>query len=81
MIKSKLGPDLQFVVLNLNEDHREERLKPRTETFGEELVKSCMRMKYEAAEDDEENTYDLKITREMELDDVVQKIVARLKQF
>ena len=38
-------------------------------------------MKYEAAEDDEENTYDLKITREMELDDVVQKIVARLNQF
>ena len=35
-----------------------------------------MRMKYEAAEDEEENAYDLQITKEMELDDDVQKIMA-----
>ena len=37
LIKSKLGPDLQFVVLNLDKDHQEDRLKPREETFGEEF--------------------------------------------
>ena len=78
LIKSKPGPDLWFVVLNLDKDHQEERLKPRTETFGEEVGKSWMRMKYEAAEVDEENAYDLKISRDMELDDVVQKIMERL---
>ena len=80
LIKSKLGPDLQFVVLNLDKDHQEERLKPRTVTFGEKkkFVKSLIRMKYEAADDDEENSFELKITREIELDAVVQKIMARL---
>ena len=37
-------------------------------------------MKYEAADDDEENSFELKITREIELDAVVQKIMARLNE-
>ena len=52
LIKSKLGPNLQFVVLNLDKDHQEERLMQRTETFGETFGKSLMTLKYEAAEDD-----------------------------
>ena len=66
LIKAKLGHDLQFVVHKLDKDHQEERLKPRT-SFGEKkFVKSLMRMKYEAADNDKENSYKLKITREIE---------------
>jgi len=78
LIKSKLGPDLLFVVLDLDKDHHKERLSPRTESFGEEITNLWMMIKFEVAEDDEENVIDMKITREMELDDVVAKIMAKL---
>ena len=80
LIQAKLGYDLQFEVLKLDKDHQEERLQPRTVTFGKKFGKSLMRKKYEAADDDEENSFELKITREIELDAVVQKIMARLNQ-
>ena len=78
LIKSKLGPDLLFVVLDLDKDHHKERLSPRTESFGEEITKSWMKIKFELAEDDEENVVGLKITREMELDEVVAKFLTKL---
>ena len=79
LIKSKLGPDLVFVVLNLKKDHQLERLGPRSATLGEELIKMWMGMKYEPAEENEEKAIDLKITREMELDDVVAKIMEKIR--
>jgi len=75
LIKSKLGPDLLFVVLNLDKDHHRERLEPRLPTFGEQFVDVFLNMKYELAEENEENVLDLKITRQMELDDVVEIIM------
>ena len=80
LIKSKLGPDLLFVVLDLDEDLHRERLSPRIKLVGEQRTKMWMNMKlrYELAEDNEENAVDLKITREMEPDDVVAKIMKKL---
>ena len=74
LIKTKLGSDLHFMVLNLDKDYQEERLKPRFELLGEDLAKGWMEMKYEPAEDGEENAVNLKITREHSLDDVVELI-------
>jgi len=78
LIKTVLGPELLFVVLDLEKEHQKERLRPRIESFGEDVANSWMGMKYEPAEDDEENAFDLKITREMELDDVVGRILNKL---
>ena len=72
LIKAKLGPDLQFMVLNLDKDYQEERLKPRFDLLGKEFAEMWMKMIYEPAQDDEENAVDLKITREQSLDDVVE---------
>merc|ERR1712106_898928 len=77
LIKSKLGAKLQFMVLNLDRDYQLERLEPRTEKFGKEIAKAWVNMKYEPAEDEEENTFALKITREVSLDDVVEQIKSR----
>ena len=72
-LRSILGPDLVFVVLDLEKGLQEERLKPRLGSFD----KKYFDMKYEAAQDDEENTIDLKITREMELGKVVDIIISK----
>ena len=64
MVQSILGPDLVFVVLDLEKGLQ--RLQPRLGSFD---------MKYEAAQDDEENTFDIKITREMALEKVVDVIM------
>ena len=73
LVRSILGPDLVFVVLDLEKGLQEERLKPRLGSFD----KKYFDMKYEAAQDDEENTIDLKITREMELGKVVDIIISK----
>ena len=64
LVQSILGPDLVFVVLDLEKGLQ--RLQPRLGSFD---------MKYEAAQDDEENTFDIKITREMALEKVVDVIM------
>jgi len=79
LIKSKLGPDLQFMVLNLDKDYQAERLKPRFDLLGKEFAELWMKMIYEPAGDGEENAVDLKITREQSLDDVVQLIKDSLR--
>ena len=78
LIKSKLGPELKFMVLNLEKDYQEERLKPRHELMGEDIAKSWVKMTFEPAEEGEENAFDLRITREQSLDDVVQLIKSYL---
>jgi len=78
MIKEKLGPQLVFVVLDMDKDLQQERLVPRLEALGETFNDICEKIKYEPASDDEENVIDLKITRDMQLDDVVKIIMEKL---
>ena len=66
LIRSKLGADLVFVVLNLDKDLQQERLR------------AGMKMVYEPAEDDEENAVDLKVARDMQVDDVVSVIMSKV---
>eukprot|EP00091_Calanus_sinicus_P006650 TRINITY_DN17357_c0_g1_i1.p1 TRINITY_DN17357_c0_g1~~TRINITY_DN17357_c0_g1_i1.p1 ORF type:complete len:132 (-),score=43.87 TRINITY_DN17357_c0_g1_i1:50-445(-) len=73
LVRSFLGPDLVFVVLDLETGLQEERLKPREGSYDLKYFD----MKYEAAHDDEENTIDLKITREMDLENVVDNIMSK----
>ena len=78
LIKEKLGPQLMLVVLNLDKELQLERLKPRLETFGEELNEAFVKMKVEPVGDDEQNIVDLKITRDLQIDDVVKIINEKL---
>ena len=66
LIRSKLGADLVFVVLNLDKVLQQERLR------------AGMKMVYEPAEDDEENAVDLKVARDMQVDDVVSVIMSKV---
>ena len=80
LIKSKLVPDLLFVVLELDEDLYRERLSPRIELVGKDRTEMWLNMKlrYEPVDDNEENAVDMEITREMEPDHVVAKIMKKL---
>lgn len=73
LVRSKLGPDLVFVILELETGLQEERLKPRQGSFDLKYFD----MKFEAAQDDEVNTINLKINREMELGNVVDVIMSK----
>ena len=72
LVRSRLGPALVFVVLELEKGLQEERLKPRQGSFDLKYFD----MQFEAAQD-EENSIALKITREMELGNVVDIIMSR----
>eukprot|EP00092_Neocalanus_flemingeri_P009390 GFUD01010104.1.p1 GENE.GFUD01010104.1~~GFUD01010104.1.p1 ORF type:complete len:351 (+),score=105.54 GFUD01010104.1:41-1093(+) len=75
LIKEKLGSELVFVVLNLDKDLQLERLEPRVETLGSKFNEILFAMEFEPVCEDEENTIDLKITRDMDLDEVVKAIL------
>ena len=73
------GSRLVFVVLNMDKDLQRERLEPRVEILGEKFNKILMKIEFEPATDDEENAIDLKITKDILLDDVVKMIMKTVK--
>jgi len=79
LIKEKLGPELVFVVLDVDKDLQRERLEPRLEVLGETFIEMLTKFKCEPANGDEGNSIDLKITRDMHLDDVVKIIMEKLE--
>jgi gluconate kinase len=77
VIRSILGPELVFVVLEMSKEMVHERLNKR-ETFGEEMTKKMKKMRdaFESAMEDEENAIALKLTRDMTPIHVVEKILS-----
>merc|ERR1711892_239859 len=71
-VKSLLGPELVFVVLDLDAGLQKERLKPRLGAFDVKYFD----MKFEVVQKDEVNTIDFKITDAMTLENVVASILA-----
>jgi len=75
LVRSLLGQELVFVVLDLDEDLLKRRLKPRLGSYDMKYFD----MKYEPAQLEEDNTVDLKITPEIELDIVISSILEKTK--
>jgi len=78
-IRSKLGPELVIILLEMDLDHMKERLSKRHEDqlpleWMETVYKIC-----EPAEDDEENVLTLKISPDMSREDVVKMVLDRLQ--
>ena len=72
-LRKILGTDLIFIVLNLTKEYQEKRIIGRHGKAIDTLTK--MHALYEPAGDDEENTYNVKVTEDMSPEDVVQKIL------
>lgn len=80
--RAELGPDLIFVVLNMTREDQAARIKERhgdEEQFNKMLVK--MFDFYEPASEDEPNTIDLLVTKDMTRDEVVDQIRQKLKKY
>ena len=73
-----IGSDLVFLVLNMTKDCQMNRIKNRHgDSFGEGLLN--MLFKYaelcEPAGDDEQNAYNITITEDMNVEDVMKKVL------
>ena len=81
-LREIIGPDLVFMVLNIEKDHQVRRMKKRgeNENIPEKFLK--MQIKYaeicEPASEDEKNAFNIDITEEMTKEDVVKKILHNL---
>merc|ERR1712062_203419 len=80
-IRNILGTKLVFVVLHMSKEDQEARIKARhgdAKSFVERLVK--MYDLFEPACEDESNTINCMITKDMTRDDVIEKIIQLVKQ-
>jgi len=78
-VKKELGPNLNFVVLNMSKEEQLKRVKAR---HGEEGAINDMLIKvcdiYERATNDEENAINIDVTSDMTREDVVKAILHSL---
>ena len=81
-IKSELGPELIFCVLNMTKEDQMARIKARhgdEESSVNEMLLNAYDL-YEPATKEERNAIDVRITPKMSPDDVVDSIVELLKK-
>ena len=73
-IRAEVGSDIIFVVLNMEKEDQMARIKER-QGFGESLIEMFVKAYdvYEPAKDDEPNTIDVLVSKDMSRDDVVEK--------
>ena len=75
-LRRLLGPDLVFLVLNLTEDCVRERLKQRHGAGSSSGVLERMYKLYQPAGDDEENAFNVTVDSNMTKDEVLQNVLA-----
>ena len=78
VLRKVIGPDLVFIVLQMTKDCQKKRLLARHEDpNAEEFVKvlNDIHDLYDSAGDDEENAYNIMITEDMSIDDVMEKVM------
>jgi len=73
-MRSKLGPDLIFVLLDMEEEDIKERVRTRHKG-SEQAVNMLVKFACEPIAEDEEKAVTLKITKDMTREDVVEKIL------
>ena len=80
--REELGPDLIFVVLNMSKEDQLARIKGR---HGDEVNANKLHVKaydiYEPVSEDEPNTIDVLVTKDMTRDDVVEQILQMLEKY
>jgi len=79
-IRSRLGPDLEFVVLDMDLEQQMARIRGRHD--NDEAAVEMMKEYYKLCEpkaDNEEHAVDLKISTDMTPEDVVEKILSLIK--
>ena len=80
-IRKIIGPDLIFMVLNLTKECQSKRLENRHAGDGDEVGAQMADMMkrfydlYEPAGDDEENAFNIGITEDMSIEDVVEAVL------
>ena len=77
ILRQHIGSDLIFIVLNLTRECQKKRLAARHgDDIHEDLVQMLEKFYdlFEKAGEDEPNTYNLTITEDMTVDDVMNKI-------
>ena len=79
VIRKSLGKDLIFIILSLKKETTLERLTKRQgdSEAGKRIVDFCIKLEsfYELKFPDEDQTYDITITSEMNENDVLEKIL------
>ena len=78
MLKRMLGEDLVFIVLNLDSECQEERLRARHSRAHEKGIVDMLKNMhsfYEPAGDDEKNAFNVTISRDMSSNDVLGKVL------
>jgi len=78
-IRAELGPDLVFVILNLSKDEQEDRAKGRHSGQAEfaEFLSDAHEF-FEPAAEDEPNTIEVEITRDLTREDVRKQILDKV---
>ena len=78
MLKRMLGEDLVFIVLNLDSECQEQRLRARHSRDHEKAIVDMLKNMhsfYKPAEDDEENAFNVTISKDMSSIDVLGKVL------
>ena len=73
-IRSLMGPDLVFIVLNMTQECQKERIFQRHGDTVGDMMSSLHKM-YEAAKDGEENAYNVTIDQGMSREDVMKEVL------
>ena len=81
ILRKFVGPDLVFVVMNLNEACQAERMKQRHGEGAAAEALTKMNSGFKPAEDDEEGAYNLLVDEGMSEKDVMQKVVELIDTF
>ena len=77
-VRSLLGPDLVFIVLNITRECQAERIKKRHgENVGDHLEKLFSR--FRPADEDEEGAYNVTVEKGMTKEDVLQQVMEVVK--
>ena len=83
-LRSLMGPDLVFIVMDMTHDCMKERLGGRhSDSLSEDmLTRICLdaQKMFESVGSDEENTYSIPITKGMDKDDVMKAVLDILHQ-
>ena len=73
-IRSHMGPELVFIVLNMTQECQKERLKQRHgDTVGDAMIN--MFKMYEPAKEGEKNTFNVTIDQGMSKEDVMEEVL------
>ena len=78
-MRKELGPDLVFIVLNMNQACQKKRVGARhgEGAFGETMQEALSKMYqlYHPADEDEPNAVNVEITEDMSREDVLEKVL------